>query len=128
MDKIPAQYLVHSSFSENTVFSSQYCNLFETEFHLQATRLCLSMSHLQHIQLVSLLHMLESCIDYSSNNTKFVTTRVPTSMSEVNTFYLTKSTSIRKSLPYPKAQEIHNHAFISLKDVLQHMFAYGTKM
>jgi hypothetical protein len=128
MDKIPAQYLVHSSFSENTVFSSQYCNLFETEFHLQATRLCLSMSHSQHIQLVSLLHMLESCIDYSSNNTKFVTTRVPTSMSEVNTFYLTKSTSIRKSLPYPKAQEIHNHAFISLKDVLQHMFAYGTKM
>ena len=127
-DKIPAQYLVHSAFNENSVFSTKFCNLFETEFHLQATQLCLTMSHLQHVQLRCLFHMLESCINYSSDNSKFVSTRIPTSMSEVNTFYLNKSTSIRKSLPYPKAEELHNHAFIRLKDVLLHMFAYGTKM
>ena len=126
--KNPAQYLVHSAVSENSVFSSQYCNLFETEFHLRATRLCLTMSHLQHKQLVTLFHMLESCINYSSNDTKFVTTRIPTTMTEINTFYLTKPTSIRKSLPYPTAKEAHNHAIISLKDVLLHMFTYGTKM
>ena len=124
----PAQYLVHSAFSENSIFSSQYCNLFETEFHLQATRLCFTMTYSQHIQLVTLFHMLQSCINYVNNDAKFVTTRIPTTMSEVNTFYLTKSSSIRKSLPYPTAKEIHNHAYISLRDVLLHMFAYGTKM
>ena len=124
----PAQYLVHSAFSEHSVFSSQFCNLFEAEFHVQATRLCLTMSNLQHIQLVTLFHMLESCINYSTNDAKFVTTRIPTTMSEINTFYLENKSSIRKSLPYPTPIITHNHAFISLRDVLLHMFAYGTKM
>ena len=91
---LPAQYLVHSAFNENTVLSSQFSNMFETEFHMHATRLCLSISNLQHIELITLLSMLESCIDYSNNKDKFVTTRVPTSLSEVNSFYLNKSTSI----------------------------------
>ena len=72
--------------------------------------------------------MLESCINYSTNDAKFVTTRIPTTMSEINTFYLENKSSIRKSLPYPTPIITHNHAFISLRDVLLHMFAYGTKM
>ena len=127
-NKCPAQFLVHSAFSENAIFTSQYSELFETKFHLQATRLCLSMSHLQHVQLITLFNMLSSCIDYSSIRTNFATTRIPLSMSELNSFYLTRSSSIRKTLPYPKAEEIDNHAFIRLQDVLLHMFAYGTKM
>ena len=127
-DKNPAQYLVHAAFSGNTVFSSQYCNEFETKFHIQATRLCLSMTHSQHIQLGHLLHMLSSCIQNSHNIDKFVFTKLPQSLADVNQYYLNKSTSIRKSLPHPIAEEIKQHAVINLKDVLSHIFAYGTKL
>lgn len=127
-DQNPAQYLVHAAFSGNAVFSSQYCNKFETKFHIRATKLCLSMTHSQHIQLCHMLHMLASCMQNSNINNKFVFTRLPTSHSDVNKFYLKKSTSIRKSLPHPHADEIKQHAVINLRDVLSHIFAYGTKL
>ena len=127
-DQHPAQYLVHSAFSGNVVFSSQYCNLFETKFHIQATRLCLSMTHSQHIQLIRMLHMLASGTTNNKNNNQFEKTRLPTSLADINKFYLDKSTSIRQSLPYPHAEEIKQHVVINLKDVLSHIFAYGTKL
>ena len=127
-NQIPAQYLVHSAFAQNSTVSSQFCNLFETEFHLQATRLCLSSSNLQHTQIVTMLHMLESCMSTPANTTKFSSTRLPTTMSDINKFYILKSTSIRKLLPYPKPIELNHHVIVTLKDVLSHMFAYGTTM
>ena len=126
--EIPAQYLVHSAFGESSVPSSQFCNLFETEFHIQATRLCLSMTNLQHVSLVNMFHMLWPCMRTVNDGERFVSTRLPTSLSDVKKFYLTNSTSIRKSLPHPEPVEIENHAVIKIKDILSHMFAYGTKM
>ena len=105
-----------------------FYHLFQTKFHIQATRLCLSMTHLQHIQLIRMLHMLASCATTNKNNNQFELTRLPTSLADVNKFYLTKSTSIRKSLPHPHAEEIKQHVVINLKDVLSHIFAYGTKL
>ena len=127
-DQHPAQYLVHSAFTGNAVFSSQYCNLLETKFHIQATRLCLSLTHLQHIQLIRMLHMLAPSLNTDNNNNQFEFTSLPTSLSDLNKYYLNKSTSIRKSLPHPHADEIKHHAVINLKDVLSHIFAYGTKL
>ena len=127
-NELPAQYIVHAAFAQNSAPSSRYCNMFETEFHLQATKLCLSTTNLQHTNIVTLFHMLESCINLSVNEQKFANTRLPLTMAEINKFYISKSTSIRKSLPYPKPKEIHNHVFVSLKDVMSHMFAYGTTM
>ena len=127
-NQIPAQYLVHSAFAQNPTVSSEFCNIFETEFHLQATRLCLSTTNIQHNQIVTMFHMLDSCMSTSGDRTKFVSTRLPTTMAEINKFYISKSTSIRKSLPYPKPYEFHHHVVVKLKDVLSHMFAYGTTM
>ena len=127
-DQHPAQYLVHSAFSGNAVFSSQYCSIFETKFHIQTTRLCLALTHLQHAQLVHMLQMLASCVHNNDNTNKFESSKIPTSLADVNKFYLNKSTSIRKSLPYPQANEMKYHAVINLKDVISHIFAYGTRL
>ena len=126
--EIPAQYIVHAAFAQHSSPSSQFCNLFETELHLQATRLCLSTSNMHHTQIATIFNMLQSCINSSENVKKFDTTRLPTSMAEINKFYISKSTSIRKSLPYPTPKEIENHVYVSLNDVLSHLFAYGTKL
>ena len=48
---VPAQFVVHAAFAQHAALSSQFCNMFETEFHLQATMLCLSTTILQHQQL-----------------------------------------------------------------------------
>ena len=126
-NQVPAQYLVHAAFAQHTALSSQFCNTFETEFHLQATRLCLSTTNLQHQHIVSMFYMLQSCINLSENN-KFVSTRLPSTMADINKYYMIRSTSIRKSLPHPKPTEFDNHVVVNLKDVISHMFAYGTLM
>ena len=125
---VPAQFIVHAAFAQHSALSSQFCNMFETEFHLQATMLCLSTSNLQHQQIVTMFHMLESCINLPSGNTKFESTRLPTTMTDIHKYYISKSTSIRKSLPHPTPIEFEEHVVLNLKDVMTHIFAYGTKL
>ena len=119
-NQVPVQYLVHAAFAQYSSLSSQYCNMFETEFHLQATKLCLTTTNSQHHQIVIMLFMLHSCINNSEND-KFASTKLPSTMSDINKFYISKSTSIRKSLPHPKPIEFDDHVCVNLKDVISHI-------
>ena len=68
--------------------------------------------------------MLASCVHASNMTHKFDFTRIPTLLADVNKFYWNKSTVYGN---HPQAEEIKQHAVINLKDVLTHIFAYGTK-
>ena len=46
----------------------------------------------------------------------------------MNMFFFSRKTSIYKNIPHPQVFCLHNHACVSIKDIITHMFAFGLEI
>lgn len=82
----------------------------ETNFHLNVTDFCCDLTESKQHQFAKILHKLISM--------KFISTRPPTTIQDIRRFYLSGKHSILNNVPCPQVQELDNHAYISIKEIL----------
>ena len=77
----------------------------------------------------SMKERFASILKKTTNHRSFLkVSRVPTTINDLSKFYTSNSTSILQNIPYPEVNEKDNHAYVSIVDVILHMFGYGFKM
>ena len=114
--------LVTCAFSMNSNSDYSKISLKEVKYHLKATIFCCLLSSSQQSKFGELCDMmLNSCINVNVGNNTFQNTRIPTSLKDVDRYYLKRSTSIVQNVPIPTIIEFDDHAYVSIKEVVQHI-------
>ena len=64
-------------------------------------------------------------LNQTRDNELFTTTRLPTSVKDINKHHIKGSNSILKNLPIPSVHIRKNHAYVSLTSIIQLFLAFG---
>ena len=111
--------------------SSDYSTITYEEafYHLKATLFCYSLTSKQISQFTDISHMMGH-IYYSPQ--QHVSTSLksspPSSNKGIQRYYLKTNTAIANNIPIPNIIENHNHAFISIKEALQHFLCFESNI
>jgi len=70
-------------------------------------------------------HQFAKICKISSVKDIFQSSRLPLTPNEVRAFYIEGSHSVIPNLPIPDVRSCYNHAFVSLKSIIQHFVALG---
>ena len=92
------------------------------------------MSHVRNsIENECLQSQIRKEVIYSDSTTKqktiptTITTTIPTTLQEIRKYYLEGKNAIITNLPTPVVHKTQcNHSYVRIKDVIQHLFAYGS--
>jgi hypothetical protein len=112
------QQLVYRAISKVHNLRSNEVESEEALFHLKFVFYLLGQSKLQREELT---YLIEKGF---MNNTNAWRTRLPVTISDFNSFYLRSSSSIVKTLPYPRPKIVDNHATISLIELTAYALAF----
>ena len=99
----------------------------EAQYHLTAAMFCCSLSSNQQDQFSTLCLMMTNLLSGSPNSNNFIF-HPPTSPLDIDRYYLKNSTSIYNNIPIPIVCELHNHACVSIKSVVQHFLFFETNI
>ena len=114
--------LVTCAFSMNSTSTFSQISLREIKYHIKATIFCCSLTASQISKFGELCDMmLHTCINANVSNNSFSTSRIVTSSKDVDRYYLKRSTSIVQNVPIPTIIELDDHAYVSIKEVIQHI-------
>ena len=110
----------------NAIYSELSFN--EMMYHMKATSFCLTLTATQLSQYYELSHMLGTTFNPSFNgdDNKILQTRPPSSAIDIDRYYLNRSTSIATNIPIPTVHHNHGHAFVSIKEAVQHFLCFET--
>jgi hypothetical protein len=125
----------------------------ESAYHLQAAQFCntLKDSQLQTFAnlmatlvpgLIGYHHRPESCYAVPSTPSTatmvghlssshhataqlFDKTHQPTSVSEIDLYYLKGKNSILENIPIPNVRLVHGHAYVSIQEIVEHFVGHG---
>ena len=101
--------LIGTAFSNNQWTPLNVTNQ-EMDFQLNLTDYCCALTESKQHQLTLLLQLLVS--------SDFKTTRPPTTYNDLRTIYLSGKHSIYKNINVPKVSEFDDHAYVSIKTLL----------
>jgi hypothetical protein len=128
--------IVASAFSQNTtshnIPSDQLPSLAEVDYHLKMTSFLLSLTETQVSEFSHLLEKtVTNAIEMGGNPERRSSlfssgcTRLPSSIDDLNCYYLTKPTAISKNIPSPEVLKDDSHYAISdIYDVTQHFLLW----
>lgn len=101
-----------------TGYSTSHLTEVENMYHLDVAQFCNSLDHSQKEQFARIMQN-------TVNIEKFMNTRPPHSVRDINQFYTKSQSSIFQSLPSPTIHNTESHVYISLTSVIDYFLAYG---
>ena len=101
-----------------TGYSSSHSTEVENMYHLDVAQFCSGLDHSQKVQFGRIMQN-------TVNHEKFMCTRPPHSVRDINQFYTKSQSSIFQSLPSPTIHNTESHVYISLTSVIDYFLAYG---
>ena len=124
------KFIIGNAFSGNVSSNVPDCTLQEINFHLHGLKFTMSMSHKQKFYFSYHNSLLMSAFkqDHSLSEDAFRCSRPPLDIYDINMFYFSRKTSMYKNIPHPKVFCLHNHACVSIKDIITHILAFGLEI
>ena len=121
--------IVACAFAMNLTSEFSAITYKEAFYHLKATFFCYSLTASQISQFTDLSHMLGNIFfsPFCGSSTS-LKTLPPSSHKDIQRYYLRNSTSIANNIPIPKVEENHDHAYVSIKEALQHFLCFETNI
>ena len=122
--------MINNAFSGTSSSTNPECSLEEINFHLHGLKFTMSMSQKQRFYFTYHNSLLLSAlkVNNSLSDDAFKCSRPPLDIYDINMFYYSRKTSIYKNIPHPQVFCLHNHACVSIKDIIIHMFAFGLEI
>ena len=97
-------------------------NLDEVRFHMMLLSLMKDLSSSQQAILVELFRHIQA------HPKTFTKTRLPTTISDTSTIYISGKHAIYENIPHPNVFIYKDHACVSLRDIIEHMLAHGVPL
>ena len=121
--------IVSCAFAMNLTSDYSLLSYKEAVYHLKATLFCHSLTSSQISQFTDLSHMMGT-IFYSSlrENDTPIKSHPPNSQKDIQRYYLKTNTSIANNIPIPTIHENHDHAYVTIKEALQHFLCFETNI
>ena len=121
--------LVACAFAMNSNANHSDLPYKEAIYHLKATLLCYSLTASQRNHFSDLSYMIGTTFNPSFSHVNgLLQTRLPSSSIDIDRYYLNRSTSIATNIPIPKVEEMDDHAYISIKEAIQHFLCFETNI
>ena len=121
--------IVACAFAMNIYNDNSSVSIEEVLYHLKATLFCYQLTSSQKAQFSSVCNMMASTFYSSfSSNSNLIQTTPLLSAKDIDRYYLNISTSIANNVPIPIVEEIDNHAYISIKQSIQHFLAFTSNI
>ena len=122
--------MIGNAFSGIVSSSVTDCSLEEINFHLHGLKFTMSLSQRQRYNFSyhNSLFISALKIDNPLNENAFQCSRPPLDIYDINMFYFSRKTSLYKNIPCPKVFCRNNHACVSIKDIITHVFAFGLEI
>ena len=118
---IACAYFMNHNIVSNTITSK------EALFHLKASSFCYQLTSSQNAHFASLCDMMSTTFYHSfHHNDTTLRTSPPLTSKDIDRYYLNNSTSITKNIPIPTVNESHDHAYVSIKEAIQHFLSFET--
>ena len=118
--------IVSCAFAMNTNNDSLQLSLNKIEFHIKATKFCWALpSSLQSTFGELCNMMLNDCMLDPNNNSSIPGSRLPTSLKDIDRYYVKRSTSIAQNIPIPSILELDYHTCVSLIEIVQHLLYFS---
>ena len=113
--------IVSCAFAMNSNSDYSQISVNELKYHIKAAIFSCSLTSSQKANYGELCYlMLDTFMDNSKNNSKSLPTRIAVSSKELDRYYLKRSTSIVQNVPIPTITEFDNHAYVSIKEIVQY--------
>ena len=121
--------IVACAFARNLSSDHMSITYKEAVYHLKATLFCYSLTASQLSQFTDLSHMIGNIFYYSTNqNNSHLRSHPPFSNLDVQQYYLWNNTSIAKNIPIPTVNDLHDHAYLTIKEALQHFLCFQSNI
>ena len=121
--------IVCCAFTMDMYSDMSQISLEEAKFHLSSALFCCSLTSSQQNQYSHLCLMMANMYSSSQNSSNYTFKfHPPTSAIDIDRFYLKNSTSIYNNVPIPIINELHDHACVSIKSVIQHFLIFETQI
>ena len=75
-----------------------------------------------------IVDIIDHIINARKSAAKYISCRIPCTRSDIRSLYKDTSTSIYKNLPYPLVTAKHNHAYVSIKEIISDALARGLNL
>ena len=112
-------------------FNANYSQLSmkEAKYHLQAASFAYNLSTTQKDHFAHLCNQMASTFfPCTSDGNSNLFTSPPMSARDLDRYYLNISTSISNNIPIPSIEECHDHAYVSIKEAIQHFLCFETRI
>ena len=121
--------IVACAFQMNLNANYSHFSIQEAKYHLQATSFAYNLSSSQKNHFAQLCHQMTSTFFPSpSDRNSNLLTNLPISARDLDRYYLNISTSISNNIPIPSIEECFDHAYVSIKEALQHFLCFETNI
>ena len=124
------KFIIGNAFSGKFASSVPQCSLEEINFHLHDIKFTMTLSQKQRFLFSHHNNLFMSALKVNNSSTEdaFQSSRPPLDIYDINMFFFSRKTSIYKNIPRPQVFCLHNHACVSIKDIITHMFAFGLEI